>query len=193
MRREGIVENVHLVGDVMMDATLAAMKVARAQSRILETLGLEESGYALATIHRAENTDDPRRLGALVEWLAARAEPRPVVVPIHPRTHAALRSNGIDPRGLRLVEPVGYLDMQRLLAGCVEVFTDSGGLQKESYFHHKPCVTLRDETEWSETVEAGWNRLWHGPDYGPRREIEEYGGGEASMRIARILAAAVPA
>jgi UDP-GlcNAc3NAcA epimerase len=187
LKNEGITKGVHMVGDVMMDATLAGVAIAKVQSRILQTLGLAEGGYAVATIHRAENTDDPGRLREVVGYLEERAGERPVILPLHPRTKGALAATGIKLSGVRLIEPVGYLDMQRLLAGCAEVFTDSGGLQKEAYFHHKPCTTLRDETEWVETVEAGWNRLWHGPAYKPRREIEEYGGGRASERIAQLL------
>ncbi len=187
LKNEGIAKGVHMVGDVMMDATIAGMKIARDQSRILETLGLKDDGYSLATIHRAENTDDPKRLAEVMTYLEARARDIPVVLPLHPRTKGALAKNGIKVCAVQVVEPVGYLDMQRLLSGSVEVFTDSGGVQKEAYFHHKPCTTLRDETEWLETIEAGWNRLWRGPGYAPRREIEEYGGGAAADCIARLL------
>jgi len=184
---EGIVKGVHMVGDVMMDATIAGMKIAQDQSRILETLGLKDGEYSLATVHRAENTDDPKRLAEVVRYLEERARNIPVILPLHPRTKGALEKNAIELSAVRIVEPVGYLDMQRLLSGSIEVFTDSGGVQKEAYFHHKPCTTLRDETEWLETIEAGWNRLWHGPGYAPRREIEEYGGGVAADRIAQLL------
>jgi len=187
LANEGVTAGVHLAGDVMMDATLAAKKIAESHSPILATLGLAEGGYSLATIHRAENTDDAARLKEIVAWLQARAKTRPIVLPIHPRTRIALERNAVGSAGLRVIEPVGYLDMQRLLAGSVEVFTDSGGVQKEAYFHRKPCVTLREETEWVETIDAGWNRLWRGPDYRPRHEIDEYGGGTAARRIAQIL------
>src|SRR5690606_3977902 len=94
---------------------------------------------------------------------------------------------GVSLDGLTVIDPLGPLDMQRLLAGCAEVFTDSGGLQKEAYFHRKPCTTLRDETEWPETVEAGWNRLWTGEAYAERREIDDYGDGDAAGKIADAL------
>lgn len=187
LANEGIVKGVHMVGDVMMDATIAGMKIAQNQSKILETIGLKDGEYSLATIHRAENTDDPKRLAEVMTYLEERARNIPVVLPLHPRTKGALEKNGIKVSAVCVVEPVGYLDMQRLLSGSVEVFTDSGGVQKEAYFHHKPCTTLRDETEWLETIEAGWNRLWRGPDYAPRHEIEEYGGGTAAGRVAALL------
>ena len=187
LKNEGITKGVHMVGDVMMDATLAGMKIAKTQSCILETLGVTDGAYAVATIHRAENTDDPVRLREVIGYLEQRAMDRPVILPLHPRTKGALQNNGIMLSGVRIIDPVGYLDMQRLVSGCVEVFTDSGGLQKEAYFHHKRCTTLRDETEWVETIDAGWNRLWRGPGYKPRREIDEYGGGHASGRIADLL------
>jgi UDP-GlcNAc3NAcA epimerase len=190
LAREGIVEGVHRVGDVMYDATLAAAEKARAGSRILAELGLEPGRFALATVHRAENTDDREALAAILDFLRAHARARRVVLPLHPRTRAAAGRFGLDLGGLDVVAPLGYLDMARLVDTCAEVLTDSGGLQKEAYFHRKPCVTLRAETEWVETVEAGWNRLWRGPDYGPRRDIKDYGDGRAAERIARLLEAA---
>jgi UDP-GlcNAc3NAcA epimerase len=189
LAREGITKDIHIVGDVMMDATFAAYDIANRVSNILSSLELQEGHFSLATIHRAENTDDPQKLRTLIDWLVERAVDRPIVLPLHPRTRAAIDASSLDPSALRVVAPVGYFDMQRLLAGCAEVFTDSGGLQKEAYFHRKPCTTLRDETEWVETVAAGWNRLWKGPDYAPRTDIPEYGDGKAAQRIARIISA----
>lgn len=187
---EGITKGVHHVGDVMMEGTQEAARIAAHESKILSLLKLKDGGYALATIHRAENTDDHVRLRQIADWLADRAKMHPVVLPLHPRTRLAFQRHGIDTSGITITEPVGYLDMQRLLAGCIEVYTDSGGVQKEAYFHRKHCVTLRDETEWVETIHAGWNRLWHVPDYRPQREIDEYGGGKASALIADLLVAA---
>lgn len=185
---EGITKGVHAVGDVMYDTTLAAVKRAEGRSTIIETLGLAPGGYAVATIHRAENTDDPERFARVVVWLEAAARETPVVMPVHPRTSKLLASRGVVPAGLTLIDPVGYLDMARLLSQAAGVFTDSGGLQKEAYFHRVPCVTLRDETEWVETVEAGWNRLWTGEDYAPRRDIADYGSGDAAEKIAQLIA-----
>ena len=122
-----------------------------------------EMKYGLATIHRAENTDDPLQLRAVVQFLQERARKHPVVLPLHPRTRHAVSRMGVDLDGLQVIDPVGYLDMAKLLHHAVEVYTDSGGLQKEAYFHRVPCTTLRDETEWTETISHGWNRLWKGP------------------------------
>jgi UDP-GlcNAc3NAcA epimerase len=123
----------------------------------------------------------------VMRYLAEQASGCPVVLPIHPRTRAAAARSGSDLSAIRVIDPVGYLDMTALLTGCRRVLTDSGGLQKEAYFHRKPCVTLRDATEWIETVECGWNRLWQGPDYAKRRDIDVYGDGHASETIAGIL------
>ncbi len=185
---EGITDGVHAVGDVMYDTTLAATERARTRSTILDRLGLQPGGYAVATIHRAENTDDPDRFARVIAWLAEQARERPVAMPVHPRTRKLMEARGLAPEGVTLLEPLGYLDMTRLAHSAAAIFTDSGGLQKEAYFHRVPCVTLREETEWVETVEAGWNRLWSQPDYAPRRDIPDYGTGEASRIIAQRVA-----
>ena len=189
---EGVVKGVHHVGDVMYDATLFATTKAEKSSVILSDLGLKPTEYALATIHRAENTDEPRQLGAVVQFLQERARVHPVVLPLHPRTRHAASRMGVGLDGLKVIDPVGYLDMAKLLHHAVQVYTDSGGLQKEAYFHRVQCTTLRDETEWTETISHGWNRLWKGPDYEPRREIGEYGEGDAAFKIARLLGASGP-
>jgi UDP-GlcNAc3NAcA epimerase len=189
LKREGIESGVRLVGDLMYDAMLLATPIAERASKITEMLGLKRREYGVATIHRAHNTDDAAALAPLIDYLAREAEEQPIVFPVHPRTVAALARAGLDPRrpGMVVIEPVGYLDMCRLLHDAALVLTDSGGVQKEAYFHRVPCVTLRDETEWTETVEAGWNRLWHGPDYKPRRDIADYGDGNAAREIAAAL------
>jgi UDP-GlcNAc3NAcA epimerase len=187
LAREGIERGVHQVGDVMYDVTLAAVRRAEGRSRILEQNGLEPANYAVATIHRAENTDDPDRFARIMQWLSDRGRETPIVMPVHPRTRKLMESRNLRPDGVRLFEPLGYLDMAFLTHHAVAVFTDSGGLQKEAYFHRVPCVTLRDETEWVETVEAGWNRLWTEPDYKPRSEIDDYGTGASSQAIAELL------
>ncbi len=185
---EGIVKGVHHVGDVMFDATLFVRDAAMKDSAILERLGLVPGDYALATLHRAEATDDPARLAALISYLEREAGARSIVFPIHPRTRQAFARDGLASQRLTLIEPLGYLDLHRLLASAAIVFTDSGGLQKEAYFHGVPCVTLRAETEWVETVANGWNRLWTSPSFAePRRPIADYGEGDAAERIVAIL------
>jgi UDP-GlcNAc3NAcA epimerase len=188
---EGVTRQVHAVGDVMYDATLGAIGTALARSRILETHGLAPGGYAVATLHRAENTEDPARFEALLAWLREAAAERPVIMPAHPRTRDLLRRLQPAIGAIRVIEELGFLDMVALLHSAAVVLTDSGGLQKEAYFHRVPCVTLRDETEWIETIEAGWNRLWTVPGYRPRREIPDYGQGDAAPRIAAIIAASL--
>lgn len=191
LAREGITQGVHTVGDVMYDATLAAIKRSADRSDVLERLHLTPRTYAVATIHRAENTDDAGRFTRVMDWLGKAADATPVIMPVHPRTRKLMTACGLEPDNVRLIDPLGYLDMTRLLHHSSQVITDSGGLQKEAYFHRVPCITLRDETEWVETVEAGWNRLWEGPDFAPRREITEYGDGQAADRIAELLAQVV--
>lgn len=193
LAREGIARGVHLTGDLMYDATLCATPVAEEKSTILERLRLAPGGYGVATIHRASNTDDVAALAPLLDYVAAEAARRPIVFPIHPRTTAALKRAGVEAEhpGLIVIDPVGYLDMCRLLHHAAIVLTDSGGVQKEAYFHRVPCVTLRDETEWTETVESGWNRLWRTPDYAPRRDIADYGDGRAAEEIVGILRGAL--
>ena len=179
---EGIVRGVHHVGDVMYDLTLRMLPVARWRSRILCRLGLSPKSYDVATVHRAENTDSVGALRRVASYLTDRAAIRPVVVPLHPRTRAAFRQRSLTPgaEGIVVTEPLGYLDMCLLVHHARVVHTDSGGLQKEAYFHRVPCVTLRNETEWIETIEHGWNRLWSSSDYCSRSEIEDYGRGSAA-------------
>ena len=163
LAREGITEGVILTGDVMLDAFLQFKKKAATRSRVLDTLGLSTGSYCLTTVHRQETTDDSRRLtnifSALKEFAYAGQQ---VILPLHPRTRKALEYNNIridDNIGIRVMEPVGYLDMIHLEANASLICTDSGGVQKEAYFAGVPCVTLRDETEWVETVESGANIL----------------------------------
>lgn len=180
---EGLTRGAHMVGDVMYDATLHAREAAEGRKQILADLGLTSRGFAVCTIHRAENTNDLEQLGRVLAYLEQAAESTTVVWPVHPRTRAVMEAAGLAPKGVKLIDPIGYLDLHCLLANAASVFTDSGGLQKEAYFHRVPCVTLRDETEWVETIEAGWNRLWTGPDYRSRTEIDCYGDGHAADKI----------
>jgi UDP-GlcNAc3NAcA epimerase len=160
LAREGLAKRAVRTGDVMYDVMLRFADRAARESTVLARLGLEPGGYVLATIHRAENTDERARLRAIFDGLAALSRRLPVVVPLHPRTRKMLADAGFAaPAALKLAEPVGYLDMVQLERAARLVATDSGGVQKEAYFHRVPCVTLRTETEWVELVEAGWNRL----------------------------------
>jgi UDP-GlcNAc3NAcA epimerase len=187
LRREGIVTGIHQIGDVMYDVAIMMRERAREKSRILLQLGLKRGEFQIATLHRAENTDSADALARAVEYLARSTNEWPLVLPLHPRTRQAAKQYGLDFGSIAVIDPVGYLDMVALLDGCTRVLTDSGGLQKEAYFFRKPCITLRNATEWVETIEAGWNRLWTGPDYATRKEIEVYGDGAAAEKIAAIL------
>lgn len=185
---EGIEKNVHHVGDVMFDATLFAREQAMSGSDILERLGLADREYNLCTIHRAESTDNEPLFRRMIAFLDEAGKGMPIVFPVHPRTRKTLQSYGIKPKNMVLIDPVGYFDIHRLLAGANTVFTDSGGLQKEAYFHRVPCVTMRTETEWVETISAGWNRLWSNDSYaGPRQNIDEYGTGDAAEKIVSLI------
>jgi UDP-GlcNAc3NAcA epimerase len=186
LHNEGIVTGVHDIGDVMYDATLFAAAQARG-STVLARLGLTERPYAIATVHRAENTGTRDRLVAILDFLKQRARESTIVLPLHPRTVQQIARWGLELGPLIACEPLSYLDMHRLLQSSVAVYTDSGGLQKEAYFHRVPCVTLRGETEWVETVAAGWNRLWNGPDYAPRRTVAAYGDGHAAEKALDLI------
>jgi UDP-GlcNAc3NAcA epimerase len=205
---EGITRGVHVVGDVMADALALAVERSQDRQNMLEQLGVATRGYLLATIHRAENTDSLPRLKSILAALDELNEP--IVFPVHPRTRKMLES--IDPKyaaraplqgcskgtgNLKLIEPVGYLDMVRLEQSARMILTDSGGIQKEAYWLRVPCVTLRDETEWVETVRAGWNILATADSArivqavrafkSPADHPPLYGDGHAAERIAALL------
>lgn len=186
LRREGVVEGVVVVGDVMYDLALAAAAGPRGAD-ILARLRLDPAAYSVATLHRAENVDRRERLATVLDYIRDRAQGKPVVMPLHPRTRAAAARFGISLVGIRVIDPLGYFEMAHLMRNAREVLTDSGGVQKEAYFHRVPCITLREETEWVETVAAGWNRLWTVPEYLPRREIIDYGDGYAAQKIVAEL------
>ena len=182
----------------MADVSLAFRDIAEERSTILDELGLEPGSYLVVTAHRAGNVDRPERLEALVALLEAL--PAPVVLPLHPRTRERLEAAGLMDRlgGINVVPPLGYLDFLKLARHARAVLTDSGGVQKEAYLLGVPCVTLRDTTEWVETVEAGWNTL---VDLDPAAALaalerrppadrpELYGGGHAAERVCEVLAA----
>jgi UDP-N-acetylglucosamine 2-epimerase len=196
---EGITAGVHMVGDVMVDVARTFAPVAARRSNALTQAGVEPGGYVILTAHRPANTL-PETIGTLVEVIEA--VEMPVVFPVHPRTRAALERAGLLERAraaARLTAPLGYLDFTALLMSAAACLTDSGGVQKEAYLHRVPCVTLRDTTEWVETIAAGWNRL---VDLDPAavaaalasasRPAEHpplYGDGAAAGRIAAVITA----
>jgi UDP-N-acetylglucosamine 2-epimerase len=197
LTREGVTRGVHLVGDTMYEAILLFGKVARQRSGILERLDLRPEEFYLATIHRPYNTDVPANLAGILAALSGL--PRPVVLPVHPRTRTKLAEAGIAPGGaVHMIDPVGYLDMLALEQAAKVILTDSGGVQKEAFFFGVPCVTLRTETEWVETVELGWN-LVVGADstrivaaaahFETRPAAVEcpFGDGHTAERISRLL------
>jgi UDP-N-acetylglucosamine 2-epimerase (non-hydrolysing)/UDP-GlcNAc3NAcA epimerase len=203
LEREGLGERAVLVGDVMADVAVRFGPVAERRSDALERFGLQAGGYALATAHRAGNVDDPERLAGVVAVLERVGTEAPVLWALHPRTRARLEAAGTGPeslteRGIRAVDPLGYLDLTRLLRSARVAVTDSGGLQKEAFLAGIPCLTMRDTTEWPETVECGWNRLVEldpeaaaaglaelpRPGEAPSPALELYGGGRAGERVA---------
>lgn len=156
---EGITNRVHLVGDIMLDVLRwAEERAAEREQLLLDKLAISPGGYLVLTVHRSENTDDPRHFGAIVEALNGLQEL--IVFPVHPRTRKLLATGEFSLNGnIRLIEPLGYMEMIQLTKNARMVLTDSGGLQKEAYWLGVPCVTLRRESEWVETVESGWNQL----------------------------------
>lgn len=203
LANEGIhAARVHRVGDVMFDASLHFGARARAEGALHGELGLSDKGYVLSTIHRQENTDDQARLEAILKGLQLVAREMPVVLPLHPRTKGRIEAAGAGAllEGLTCTDPLGYLQMVELEQGAAVIATDSGGVQKEAFFHGVPCVTLRDETEWVELVEAGWNRLLS-PDAGAETiaaevhaaigrtgaDVRPYGEGDAAFRITKTI------
>jgi UDP-N-acetylglucosamine 2-epimerase len=206
LANEGLGDTAVLTGDVMADVALVFGPIADRRSEALERLELEPRGYAVATAHRAGNVDDPDRLRELIEVLASAAADAPVIFAVHPRTRARLEAagelDGLGARGIRAIDPIGYLDITKLVRNSRAVLTDSGGLQKEAFLASVPCVTMREETEWVETVETGWNRLVGlDPDLAERAlaelpsageqtspAAELYGGGRAGERVTEAIA-----
>ncbi len=202
LKNEGIINNVFQCGDVMYDAAIQFAVKAEAESNILNKLNVEEGEFILATIHRAENTDSEKKLINIFKALSTLAEDYVVLLPLHPRTKRFAEEYSILDKlnKVKLIEPLGFLDMVKLEKKAAAIVTDSGGVQKEAYFHKTPCVTVRDQTEWVETVDAKWNILADATDCEkilvsfknimaePNREdIGEYGDGKTSQFIAEKL------
>lgn len=204
LHREGVAKDrIHLVGDVMYDAArYYGAKAEAAQSGILQEMGLRTKDYVLATVHRADNTDDPARLWAIFKGLMHVSDEMPVVVPLHPRTRVALERDGLleqVSQSIKLIEPVGYLDMLMLEKKARLIATDSGGVQKEAFYFRVPCVVFREETEWIELVNLGFSVL-AGADSnaianaietmkrsGFERDVSLYGVGQTAQEIIEIL------
>ena len=197
-------EYCHQVGDVMYDAALLFCERAKHHSSIVSQLDLQAGEYILTTIHRAENTDDLQRLQIILQSLQEVSKTLPVVWPVHPRTRKLLKQKGLHymiGNQVQLIDPVGYLDMVMLEQHAALIATDSGGVQKEAFFYQVPCVTLRDETEWVELVESGWNHLapptsktcvtntLFSAIKSQGTSIQPYGNGSSSSQIANILLA----
>ena len=197
LKIEGIKRNVYLTGDVMVDAQRDCAKIAENKSRILADLGIKPKDYCLATIHRASNTDDPDKFRAIIEALEELGD---IVFPCHPRAEKYLRQFGLWDdlnRRARVIKPVGYFDMLMLEKNAKKILTDSGGVQKEAYLLGIPCITLRDETEWVETVADGWNVLVGSSrekivqlarHFEPSQERHDvFGKGDASIKTAELI------
>jgi UDP-N-acetylglucosamine 2-epimerase len=199
LAREGVTRGVVLTGDIMTDSVYRYADRARRESAIHAQLDLQPgSAYAVATIHRPANTDSPEALAAILQ--ALQGLPLPVIFPVHPRTRKMIVDLAINPaNSLRLIEPVGYVDMLALVEAAQVLITDSGGLQKEAYLLRTPCVTVRTETEWVETVHSGWNRLTppdtaaiiravnEGLSHRPEQHPDFYGDGQAARRMVAAL------
>lgn len=203
LRREGMIQGVSLVGDVMYDVALQFAEVAERKSAALSRLGLEDRPYVLATCHRAENTDDPDRLAGILKALDAMTPTHAVVLPLHPRTRQKVDQQGFRNllERIQIIDPLSYLDMVMLEKNATVIVTDSGGVQKEAFFYKVPCITTRDETEWVETVETGWNVLTGAntdsigaafQSIGQRtpRTVHPYGDGYAAELILKHIQAA---
>lgn len=198
LRNEGISQGIHLVGDVMVDSLMYFLPMAEKRSTILKKLGLSQKSYFLATLHRAENADNPAQLQGLFTALSTLRQV--VVLPLHPRTEKQMKRNKISVgKNILLTKPIGYLDMLVLENQSQLILTDSGGVQKEAYLLRVPCVTLREETEWLETERLGWNIVAGLQPKSIHRACERllsrrlsrhpsvFGNGEAGDKIAKIL------
>lgn len=202
LKNENITLNVFHVGDVMYDAACMFGMMAEKNSTILSSLQLTPKQFYLCTIHRAENTDNQERLSGIIQAMFEIASADfPVILPLHPRTKVYFEKYKLNEliaknKNIQLIEPVNYLDMIRLEKQAATIFTDSGGIQKEAYFHRTPCITLREETEWVETIKAGWNQLagYQAENIVAclnrqtlKSDIQEYGNGNASKKIIDLL------
>lgn len=203
LANEGIVNGVHNVGDVMFDVAEYYSQFKKPGDSVMQSLGIAEGEYALATCHRAENTDSPEKLRGILEALSGISAEIPVVFPVHPRTRNKIKEFGcLDlVENLILVEPLSFLEMLRMEKAAKVILTDSGGVQKEAFFFKVPCITMREETEWVETVELGWNTITGSSseailnaysgiaETSNRLEGAPYGSADAAQKIVKRLIA----
>jgi UDP-GlcNAc3NAcA epimerase len=187
LARENIHDGVLYTGDVLYDMMRVSSEVAPRASTIMEALSIQPKSYVLVTIHRQENTSEASQMSRIRDYIVDQAAGRRIVFPAHPRTVKFCASQGIGLAPIEVTKPVGYFDMYTLLANAEEIFTDSGGLQKEAYFHRVPCTTIDRNSAWPETVEAGWNRVWTSSTWRARKEIPDFGSGDAAVHIVRAL------
>ena len=200
LKNEGITNGVHEVGDIMYELAVKTADTADKRSLILKKLGVAGRRYVLATVHREANTDSGPRLASIIRGLAGIKDP--VILPLHPRTRKmiekfALKDKISKARNVKVIDPVGYLDMICLEKNAARIITDSGGVQKEAYFFKVPCLTLRNTTEWTETLENGWNKLVDadfrriiseaGAGTRTGRYVNHYGDGRTSEKIVKVL------
>lgn len=182
--REGISSGVCHVGDIMYDASVFAKGTNGTRLRdILKRYSISEGEYIVSTIHREESTYDDHHLMSIASEISTLAAGAPVIFPVHPRIKNKIELLRQSIPKATFTDPLGYFDMQSLISRAKLIVTDSGGMQKEAYFYRVPCVTMRSETEWTETIRCGWNRLWNNRDYKPRKEIRDYGDGDAGGKI----------
>jgi UDP-N-acetylglucosamine 2-epimerase (non-hydrolysing) len=198
LAKEGVIKGVYMVGDVMVDALRHNADIARRKSRIITELGLKEGNYYVATVHRPGNTDDRKHLTAIME--AFKESGKTVIFPVHPRTKKYLFAYGLYDslsENIRCIEPLGYIDMLHLMKHAKKILTDSGGIQKEAYVLGIPCITMRENTEWIETLSGGWNvlvgadkqRILAAMTTDIRTDADNlvFGKGDAAVRIARVI------
>jgi UDP-N-acetylglucosamine 2-epimerase (non-hydrolysing) len=194
LKKEGVKDGVHLTGDCMYDALLYNKKLS-SKSTVVKDLGLEPEGYLVATVHRPSNTDVEKNLKSIIT--AFSKAPSPVVFPVHPRTRKMIKRFKLNTKNVKMIDPVGYLEFIALQANSDGVVTDSGGIQKEAYLLKRRCITLRNETEWVETVKDGWNTLV-GPNqkkildamkkfHPKKKHSNPYGDGEAAKKMVKII------
>lgn len=198
LTKEGITNGVHMVGDVMVDALLHNTEISKKKSKIIIKLGLKKDDYYVATVHRPSNTDNRKNLTGIIE--AFRESGKTVVFPVHPRTKKYLRNYGLwesVAKNIRFIDPLGYIDMLHLMNNAKKILTDSGGIQKEAYVLGVPCITMRENTEWIETLIGGWNVLVGADkekilaailmDIRTNTDNTVFGRGDAAQKIVRII------